>query len=699
MNDGKPLDIYIEEASELLVKIESLLIELENNNNSPEIVDELFRALHTIKGSGSMFGLDIIASFTHELETIFDLVRKKELQISNQLINYSLKAKDHLEYLLKNIDNTKISPETEELIKAFREFLPKNIESKKDSTETKKTIVKEETKEILNTFRIIFKPITEILLRGVNLNLLLKELSSLGEALITPHYEYSQKFKEINPEFCYFWWTIILTTKKDINDVKDVFIFVEDYCELKIDKIDDFTILEESKKIGEILLEKGDISKEQINDILKENKLFGKLAVEKGYITPDKLQSALDEQAQIQKIRGKQKELESLATIRVKYKKLDDLVNIVGELVTLQAQFTQYSLKNKEPEFVSLTENLERLTSELRDQSMDLRMIPIVDTFNSLYRVVRDISQNLGKEIHFITSGTDTQLDKNIIDKLKDPLVHIVRNSIDHGIELPHEREHKNKPKIGLICVSAYNEGANVVISIKDDGAGLSKEKIWKKAIERGLIKNESLLSDKEIYDLIFLPGFSTAEVTTEVSGRGVGMDIVKKNIESLQGTIEINTEPDKGSEIILRIPLTLAIIDGLLINISEEFYIINLSLVAECIDLKDEVIDKSQGKKIAHLRNEMIPYISLRDLFEIPGEKPAIEQLVIINIENQRIGLVVDNVIGQNQTVIKSIGKVFTAVDEISGASILGDGTLAFVLDVNRIIRKQIKKNMSVII
>jgi two-component system chemotaxis sensor kinase CheA len=487
-------------------------------------------------------------------------------------------------------------------------------------------------------------------------------------------------------------WTIILSTIHDINAIKDVFIFVEEYCEIKIDLInqnDEEYISDddlEYKKIGEILYERGDITKDDLLKLIDERKLFGSSAVKKGLIEEETLQSALSEQKIIREEKRIRKDIINSSTIRVKHHKLDELVNLVGELVTLQLRLSQFSENNKSNELQLISERFERLTTDLRDNTMNLRMVPLSKTFNSFYRLVRDLSNELGKEVELDIQGAETELDKNVIESLKDPLIHIIRNSLDHGIELPEVREKSGKPGNALINITAEYSGANVLIKIADDGAGLNLKNIKEKAVEKGIITSDLEISERDIISLVFAPGFSTAEQTTNISGRGVGMDVVKKNIEKLRGTVEIESKENEGTTVAIKIPLTLAIIDGLLVKAGDNFYVINLAIVEECIDLTKEIKEKNNKKNVINLRNELIPFINLREFFEIDGNIPEIEQLVIIKSINNKIGIKVDNVLGQHQTVIKSVSSVFNNIEEVSGATILGNGEVALILDTNKI-------------
>ncbi len=364
-------------------------------------------------------------------------------------------------------------------------------------------------------------------------------------------------------------------------------------------------------------------------------------------------------------------------------------MNLVGELVTVQARLSQTAAGRGDALLDTIAEEVERLTNELRDTALNIRMLPIGTTFSKFKRLVRDLSVELGKDIELTTAGAETELDKTVIEKLNDPLVHLIRNSIDHGIEMPEDREAAGKPRQGTVHLAAVHSGDSVLITITDDGAGLDKEAIRAKGLERGLVTTGAELSDKEIYNLIFAPGFSTARKVTSVSGRGVGMDVVKKAIDALRGTIDITSERGKGSTITIKLPLTLAIIESLLVKIGTDCFVMPLSIVEECIELTREDVANAHGRNLANVRDQIIPYIPLRERFRIPGELPEIEQIVITSIQGSRIGFVVDDVIGEHQTVIKSLGKMYKDVKGLSGATILGDGSVALILDVPHLVRE----------
>jgi two-component system chemotaxis sensor kinase CheA len=354
----------------------------------------------------------------------------------------------------------------------------------------------------------------------------------------------------------------------------------------------------------------------------------------------------------------------------------------------MQARLSQSAASLNDPELFAVAEQVEQLTGDLRDNTMIIRMLPIGTTFSKFKRVVRDLAAELGKEVVLTTEGGETELDKTVIEKLNDPLVHIIRNSIDHGIEPPQAREALGKPREGTVHLSAVHSGANVLVRISDNGAGLDPEAIRKKAVEKGLIASDAELTEKEIFSQLFVAGFSTSERVTDVSGRGVGMDVVKRSIDTLRGTVDISSKKGQGTTITLSLPLTLAIIDGLLVKIEEGDFVLPLSAVEECIELTHDDVAKAHGRHMIHVREQIVPYIPLRSLFHVTGEVPPIQQIVITETNGSRIGFVVDRVIGEHQTVIKSLGRIYRDVEGISGATILGDGTVALILDIPNLVK-----------
>jgi two-component system chemotaxis sensor kinase CheA len=494
---------------------------------------------------------------------------------------------------------------------------------------------------------------------------------------------------ELDPEACYLSWNIILSTTNSLDAIRDVFVFVEGTASVRIDLLDNGNADDSQvnyKKIGEILLERGDITTEQLKVALSEQLRLGDLLVKNGAVPPEAVSTAMLEQQIVREARAKRVDtpkVEAEASIRVAANKLDSLVDLVGELVIAQARLTQLATSREDPQLVAIAEDVGRLSAELRDHTLDIRMVPIGTTFGRFKRLVHDLAAELGKEIELATSGAETELDKTVIERLGDPLVHLIRNSCDHGIETPQERTAAGKPAAGTVRLTAYHSGPNVFIEIQDDGGGLNAATLRKKAIEQGLIAEDAVLSEREIFKLIFLPGFSTAKRVSNVSGRGVGMDVVKRSIEGLRGSIQIESELGKGSTIRLKLPLTLAIIEGLLVSVGDANYVLPMSLVEECVELSSQDIENAHGNHLATVRGQRVPYLRLRDWFGLSGERPEIEQIAITTSEGQRIGLVVDDVVGQHQTVIKTLGRMYHDTKGLSGATILGDGTLALIVDV----------------
>lgn len=680
---------YREEAGELLAELETSLLELEDNPQDNDLINRVFRAMHTIKGSGAMFGFDDIARFTHEVETVFDQVRNGKMQVTRCLLDLTLQARDQITAMLEATAGGPPADDAngQRIIAGLQELLPQVIPLKAASAAPAAT-PSATSESPSRSYRIRFKPLPEVMLGGTNPISLLNELRDLGSCDIIVHLDAVPLLSLLTPEHCFFYWDIVLTTSRGIEAIKDVFIFVEDDCELKIDLIDSGDTSDDDtsyKKLGDILVEKGDLSPVEMQKILSMQKRFGEILVEQGLVPASKVQSALMEQQQVKQARQERSApaaAEATLSIRVPAERLDHLVNLVGELVTVQAHLTQIAGNRNDNEIVSVAEEVERLISELRDTTLNMRMLPIGSTFSKFKRLVRDLSAELGKEIDLETTGADTELDKTVIEKLNDPLVHLIRNSIDHGVEMPDVRKAAGKPSKGIVHLAAEHSGDSVLVTIRDDGAGLDKEAIRAKAIERGLITSATELTDKEIYNLIFAPGFSTAKKVTSVSGRGVGMDVVKKAIEALRGTIDINSTPGKGSLITLRIPLTLAIIETLLVRIDQSYFVMPLTMVEECIELTRADVQASHGRHLANVRSTLTPYINLRDEFQITANQPEIEQIVILSVGGKRIGFVVDDVVGEHQTVIKGLGKLYRDVRGISGATILGDGTVALILD-----------------
>jgi two-component system chemotaxis sensor kinase CheA len=703
-----PRITYKEEAAELLAELESSLLELEETPEDTEIIGRVFRCLHTIKGSGAMFGFDDIAAFTHEVETTFDLIREGKIAVTGELVGITLSACDHIRSLLESSDGG-AAPDKKHgntLIASLRKLTGNTADSPPEAasehTDESGQGASDNAEATETSYRIRFRPDRSLLTTGFNPILLLNELRELGPCKVVAQTNEIPPLEEIDPEECYTYWDVILTTNRGINAIRDLFIFIEDVCTISVDVIDDGEDADEEapvevrvsnhKKLGEILVEKGDLKPEDISGALSAQKPIGQLLMEAGAVDPGLIESACAEQEHIKQLRKNRQANETISTLRVPADRLDTLVNLVGELVTVQARLSQLAALQNHPEFLSVAEVVERLTEDLRDNVMNIRMVPIGTTFSKFKRLVRDLASDLGKNVVLETQGAETELDKTVIERLNDPLIHLIRNSIDHGIESPEIRKAMNKPGQGTVRISAAHSGAFVLIRITDDGAGLDKEAIRDKAVTKGMVSPDADLSDKDVFALIFTPGFSTAEKLTSISGRGVGMDVVKRNIEALRGSIEIESKKGTGTTITLKLPLTLAIIDGLLVRIGEGQFVIPLPVVQECVELTPDQKARSNGRDLAHVRGEIVPYIRLRDRFLIEGRPPEIEQIIITGACADKVGLVVDQVIGERQTVIKNLGKMFQYVEDISGATILGDGKVALIVDVPKLVQAEIE-------
>jgi two-component system chemotaxis sensor kinase CheA len=508
---------------------------------------------------------------------------------------------------------------------------------------------------------------------GTNPLFLLDELHSIGECIAIPITKKIPGLEEFDPNKCYTTWELFLATDSDISAITDVFIFVEDDCLLQVNLISDNNLLINPQflnKIEEIRKAQSEIGLAQLQDFLAS--------------------LTIPEAKQVQKKDDKAGPLtkeQTISSIRVASDKLDQLMNLVSELVTTQARLSLYAENDGRPELLNIAENVQKLSRQLRDNAFSIVLIPIENMLTRFQRLVRDLSKELKKDVVFEAEGTDTELDKTIIENLTDPLMHILRNSLDHGIELPAIRTSKGKPAQGKILLKAFYSGANVIIQVFDDGAGIDTNFIKSKAIQKGLISHEVNLTKKEILDLVFIPGFSTAANITDVSGRGVGMDVVKRKISDIRGEVEVESEVNIGTTLTIKLPLTLSIIDGLLVKIDETFFIIPLSVIDKIYAVEHVKLMKAFNNTIV-LEGEQVLFFYLRHEFELSEGDMSHEQIIVVRYEDKRIGLVVDNVIGEYQAVLKPLGKHYKKQEIISGATILGDGTIALVMDSNKAIK-----------
>lgn len=674
MTQVDPVETFRQEAADLLVQLEEALLDLEDRPDDAGLVDKAFRALHTIKGSGAMFGFTAVAEFTHHLETAFDQVRSHQRPVTAALISLTLESLDHIRGLIEApeaADGAKGAALLEGLRGLAVVAPPPPPAAAAPAAEPAGPA----------TWRIRFKPGRDVISFGTNPLLLLRELAALGDCTVTPLADGVPPLEELDPHACYMAWDILLTTDQPRTTLEDVFLFVADESTLTFERLE-ATV---DKRVGDILVERGDVRPDDVSTALAKQQPLGRLLVADGKVSPDRVDSALAEQ---QHIREKAKTPAAEAqTVRVQADRLDSLMDQVGELVIAQARLRQVAGLSDDSTLRAIAEEVERLASDLRDTTMSIRMLPIGTLFGRFRRLVRDLSRSLGKEVALTTAGEETELDKTVIEALNDPLVHLIRNSLDHGLEPVEARRAAGKPAEGRLHLSAVHSGAQVLITIQDDGRGLDRVAIRAKAEERGLITPGAEVSDSDLFSMIFHPGFSTAKAISSVSGRGVGLDVVKQTIASLRGTIDIASTAGEGTRVTLKLPLTLAIIDGLLVRVAAGFYVLPLAAVEEVVDLTAQQDATSRGRSFLNIRGDIVPFVRLRELFNTAGQPDPYQKVVIVAAAERRVGLVVDQVIGQYQTVIKSLSQLLGDVEGFSGATILGDGSVALILDVPHLI------------
>ncbi len=661
---------FVEEAQDNVRDLEEALLLLEEDLGNRDIIERIFRAMHSLKGGGAMFGFNDLSDFTHHLETIFDLIRNDKLKADQDIISLTFNSIDHIKFILEtgNLESEEDKKEQANLIKEISKY---TSETHPPQTETvKEDGVPDVVQDSSKTYLITLMPDAEILKNGTNLLFLLDDLHALGEAVTVSNYDKVPVLQELDPVKNYCSWQVILNTKEPLNEIKDVFIFVEDECEIEIAEISEGNVLSHPKL------------KELVEEAVTQEKVLKK---------EDLLNIDFDGQKEAKAAASKKKNIfkdHKISSIRVASNKIDDLVNLVSEMVTIQAQLTLYAENSGDPAIVALSENIQKLSRQLRDNAFEISLIPIQNELMRFQRLVRDLSKEMNKEIDFIIEGGEIELDKNIIENLTDPLLHILRNSVDHGIEMPDERIKAGKSPKGTIVFKAFYSGANVIIKIQDDGKGIDPDVIRQKAIERGLISKDIDLSKKEILDLVFLSGFTTRTEVSDISGRGVGMDVVKRKINSIRGEVSIESEIGQGTILTLEIPLTLSIIDGLLVTVAENQYVIPISNIEKIYSIEDVKISSSFNN-IATIEDQQYSFLNLREIFEEEDISISIDdsQLILVKYEDKKVGVIVDNVIGEYQTVVKPLGRFLKKLENISGASIMGDGTISLVIDTNRLI------------
>ena len=643
MSAQDPVAAFRVEAGELLDAIEQGLLDLGHRLDDRGLVDEVFRGLHTLKGSGAMFGFDALATFTHHCESAFDRVRKGLVPATAELVAVILSAKDHMRALLDADGAAASDPHGDAILARLQAAIDASGGRAAPATKPAGPA----------GWRLSFRLPADAMANGTNPLMLLDELRELGECRIVARTDAIPAFPDLVPTECHIGWDVEIRTDAPKSAIEDVFIFVMDDMELAIDPLTcdaDEAAVEEARATLS-LVPSGDIATEAAGQA------SGRPAAKAG------------------------------ESVRVPAERLDELMDRVGELVIAQSRLSQVADSGADLVLRSVSEEIERLAGELRDTMMVLRMVPVASLFGRFRRLVHDLSRETGKAIELATDGETTEVDKTVIERLADPMVHLIRNACDHGLETPGERIAAGKPETGTVRLSAHQAGGEVVITIRDDGRGIDRERVRARAEAQGLIQPGQALADQELLQLIFHPGFSTAAQVTNLSGRGVGMDVVKRTIESLRGAIDVASTPGEGSTVVLRIPLTLAIIEGLLVRVGDGRYVIPLAAVEECLELSLEEDLRSRGRSLITLRDRLVPFLRLREMFATGTRPDTYQKIVVVATGAERVGLVVDQIIGNHQTVIKSMSSLHRDVGTFAGATILGDGGVALILDVAQLV------------
>ncbi|KPB25050.1 chemotaxis protein CheA [Pseudomonas syringae pv. syringae] len=666
---------FIVEARELLQAMEESLLQLESEPGDQDAIGAVFRAAHTIKGSAGLFGLTPIVSFTHIVEDVLDRLREGSVSVSAELIAVLLKSGDHMLELIDVVASRgeQLQPPALEREAALRQalqvFQAPASAGAADSTSASVVSDDEQSAEVLWHISLRFG--VDVFRNGMDPLSFLRYLNTLGQMVqVTTVTDGIPAVEAWDPESCHLGFEIDFRSAAGHAAINEVFDFVREDCAVEITPVNETP--DHLEPTGTEL-----VSQPEHSPLVASGELLGdQRAVPRTPATATATAVERPSSASEQKNKDGR-------YVRVNADKLDELINLVGELVIASAGASLLAKSCDNDPLQEASSTVSGLVEQILDGALHLRMIPIGDTFNRFRRVVRDVSQELGKDIDLIINGAETELDKTVVEKIGDPLMHLLRNSMDHGIESAEARRAAGKPAKGHLSLNAYHDSGSIVIEIADDGAGLNRERILDKAQQRGLVAAGASLTDQEIYNLIFEPGFSTAEAVTNLSGRGVGMDVVKRNITLLRGTVDLDSQPGQGTIVRIRLPLTLAIINGFLVGIDQSTYVIPLDMVQECIELDEHNRQLTRDSGYLDLRGEVLPLVYLRDHFNHEGPAARRQNVVVVRYAEHKAGLVVDDLLGEFQTVIKPLGKLFGALRGISGSTILGSGAVALILDI----------------
>ena len=699
--------VFFEESLEGLDNMESALMALDTDNIDAETINTIFRAAHSIKGGSATFGFSEVASFTHVLETLLDEVREGSRGLAPDHVDLLLRSVDAMRNMIETLQaGETIDTSGSDELKVQFEAILSGGEAPAESAAESAT---DESKEASNAgWKIEFAPHPDMLRTGNEPIRMFRELGELGDLSVDCHTHKLPTFDALSPEECHLSWTLTLLGDVSIDDVKEVFEWVEDEADISYHPlaqsegpVADYI----ENAVAEGGADQVVAAAEGANQAMISDMLDASGDSKPAVVTALADRSAGKAETQVEPAKPAAKapvkpaaKPAAESSIRVGTDKIDQLINLVGELVITQSMLGQLGEGDSEDftqeKLLRLQEGLSQLeqnTRELQESVMRIRMLPISFSFSRFPRMVRDLSQRLNKKINLVLQGEQTELDKTVMEKIGDPLVHLVRNSVDHGIESPDVRKAAGKPETGVVTLNAYHQGGNVVIEIRDDGAGLNKDRILAKAHENGLVNPADNLSDEQIFDLIFQPGFSTAKEVSDVSGRGVGMDVVRRNIQELNGSVDVRSQLGKGSTFTIRLPLTLAILDGQLVRVGEQNYIFPLVSIVESIQVgRTQINQMAGGSQVLRLRDEYIPIVYLHEIYTTTADLHSIEEglVVVVEFEGGKYGIVVDDLLAQQQVVIKSLETNYRRVDGVSGATILGDGTVALIVDIAGIVK-----------
>lgn len=697
MSMDSVLPTFIAECRELLAGMEGALLELERNPGDGDAIGATFRAIHTIKGSAGLFGFDAMVAFAHVAETVLDRARAGAIPIDDRLTALLLECGDHLGHLVAEVAGEAHEATAERDERGAR-LLARLQEFAAAGPVVERPVEKSGGCRGLDAWHISLRFAPQVLQNGMDPAAFLRYLGTLGELVhVSTLWDAMPAAAEMDPEACYLGFEIAFRSDASREAIESAFEFVRDDCRLRLippdGKIGEYLSLiaelpEGPDRIGEILVASGALTRSELEEALRQQETvpdaprLGQVLVEQEVVNGAVVQAALEKQ---QKTRDKR--AGEARFVRVDAAKLEDLIDQVGELVIAGASANLLARRASDGSLNEAMSLMGRLVEQIRDRALSLRMVEIGDTFHRFQRVVRDVSREIGKDIELVISGADTELDKTVVEKINDPLLHLVRNAMDHGIEATEARLARGKPARGRVSLNAYHESGSIVIEVGDDGGGLDRERILAKGIERGLVVPGASLSDQDVFQLIFEPGFSTAAQVTNLSGRGVGMDVVKRNINALRGNIELMSRSGEGTTVRIRLPLTLAIIDGFLIEVGASSFVLPLDTVQECLELSRE--RAAAERTYLDLRGEVLPLVRLRQLLAVEGPPAGRENVVVVHCGGRKAGLVVDRLLGEFQTVIKPLGQIFRHLKGISGSTILGSGEVALILDVPALVEQ----------